>query len=62
MVELQEWMQILDERNALREAIQRVRELHKGNEVNTDYGSWNRCNCCWVRYPCLTVKALDGEK
>jgi len=56
-------MNELSEYKEMREAIARVRELHQ--EVNGD------CNICkntysngngWIKYPCPTIKALDGEQ
>ena len=58
------------------EAIQRVRELHKVKDdgccshcsEDTCWGcqEWadcRNCNCpCHGKYPCPTIKALDGEQ
>ena len=45
-------------------AIKRVRELHKPVEIGTDYGdNYGDLGCpiCNELYPCLTIKALDGN-
>jgi len=54
------------------EAIQRVRELHKEIDGNTSVcgdpdccGEYEEgyivCGHCYDDYPCMTIKALDGE-
>lgn len=56
----------------MREAIQRVRELHKGEQrfildkdilVCAECSGFNKFNepVIDVIYPCQTIKALDGE-
>ena len=48
---------------ALRDAIQRVRGLHKPETgTNHQYGGNKWCACCGEPYPCLTIWALDGGK
>ena len=65
MVELGQWVEVLNERDQLKYAIQRVRELHKPVD--------NYCDECsmylvedkysvYIGYPCDTIKALDGEQ
>jgi hypothetical protein len=55
------WLQV----NALRESIQRVRELHI--EINGPADD-RTCSACAVdehnypEYPCPTIKALDGDQ
>lgn len=47
----------LIEYKEMREAIQRVRKLHKPY--------WNEqefCDWCDLPYPCPTIQALDGEQ
>ena len=73
MEQLKVWSaEVLMEQNA---AIERVRELHKlgenivienthiidGKVNNTTYIAVN-CSECGDKYPCPTIKALDGEK
>ena len=41
-------------------AIQRVRELHTKSVVNDGFPS--QCTLCGYEYPCVTIKALDGEQ
>lgn len=51
--------------NKYKQAIQRVRELHKAIEVGTQYGdNFGDLGCpvCNELYPCPTIKALDGEQ
>ena len=56
----------LIEYKEMREAIQRVRELHKPDE----YDDCEHCSRIAIpdgsellaRYPCSTIKALDGEQ
>jgi len=58
--------QINAELSEAKQAIQRVRELHKPSEM---LGIWDAvCSVCtegdlhdYVEYPCPTIKALDGE-
>ena len=50
-------MEQLIEYKEMREAIARVRELHKPY--------WNEivfCQTCDYPYPCKTIQALDGEQ
>ena len=50
------------------ERVERVRELHKPQEVwMGNYEcvecSPSSCGCCsYVEYPCPTIKALDGDQ
>jgi len=55
------------------ESIQRVRELHKEIDGNTSIcgdpdccgeyiENYTICQHCTDDYPCMTIKALDGEK
>lgn len=57
---------IVDHNLEMQQAIERVRELHKPD-------NWNDCEHCSIiaspdgneylsRYPCPTIKALDGEQ
>ena len=41
-------------------AIQRVRELHCRYDAMDGYVNV-RCNCCGHPWPCLTIRALDGD-
>lgn len=50
----------LIEYKEMREAIQRVRELHKPDEDWPDLCAAPDCN--FGLYPCGTIKALDGEQ
>ena len=49
-------------------AVERVRELHKPIEDAGRLGIYNICKHCSelaeiaYKYPCETIKALDGEK
>ena len=55
----------LIEYKEIREAIQRVRELHVPQERYTFRGSRNyiMCqNCTNHFYPCPTIQALEGDK
>lgn len=58
-------MEHLIEYKEMREAIARVRELHKPSDF---YGNLKCSQCTWGRdespedYPCPTIKALDGEQ
>lgn len=63
-------MEHLIEYKEMREAIARVRELHKPSEedyfgpvcIECDFGRYS-CGCGgWVEWPCDTIKALDGEQ
>jgi len=57
-MEIEERAALLNERDQLKEAIQRVRELHElTHAVKTIW-----CDYCDVEYPCDTIKALDGEQ
>ena len=42
-------------------AIKRVRDLHQEVTVFGKGAEHTICNDCDVPYPCLTIKALDGE-
>jgi hypothetical protein len=48
------------------QAIQRVRDLHKSDNAEAylpEYAEGNqRCMECSERYPCATIRALDGEQ
>lgn len=52
------------ERTKLQSAIERVRELHKpvNYHSNNHKGEIAICLECKEKYPCPTIKALDGEK
>ena len=39
-----------------KQAIERVRKVHKPTEPNGDY-----CHQCGYTYPCDTIQALDGD-
>ncbi len=59
-------MNELIEYKEMREAIVRVRELHKPTlklftEI-IDRKPFQKCSWCEQRYPCPTIKALDGER
>lgn len=66
-MEIGERMALLNERDQLKEIIQRVRELHKPTKI---FGVTNLCSACsdeaegiWTTvYPCATIRALDGEE
>lgn len=45
----------------MREAIQRVRELHKPLQDKW-LSDLRWCAICEVEYPCPTIQALDGEQ
>lgn len=47
-------METLIEYRHMREAIQRLRELHKKDKYGT-------CDVCAVAYPCLTIRTLDND-
>lgn len=60
---------VWEELAELREAIARVRELHK--KIKTQWIDGYVCSVCaeytkgyeeWVKYPCPTIQALDGEQ
>lgn len=46
-------METLIEYKEMREAIVRVRELHKKDKFAT-------CDLCQTTYPCLTIRTLDN--
>jgi hypothetical protein len=56
---------ILEQRDAALEAIARVRALHQQYRGVPDYYTCAHCNQIgevqWVRWPCPTILALDGE-
>ena len=59
MVELGQWVEVLNERDQLKYAIQRVRELHEKRHLsNDDY----ICVYDDDLFPCATIEALDGEQ
>lgn len=44
----------------VKDAVKRVRELHKSIQLDPSWGE--HCSHCDQDYPCLTLKALDGEQ
>lgn len=56
----------LVEANEAKEAIERVREIHKPYVVSGMACSCcklsTECSVCDESYPCPTIKALDGEQ
>ena len=46
----------------LREALDRVQDLHSEQEITLPDGSWglNCQHCDGWEYPCATIKAMDG--
>lgn len=62
------WVKVSLEKQALEDAIERVRELHKPYELT--YAEETVCDVCYdqfgsfganLAYPCPTIKALDGN-
>lgn len=43
-------------------AIARVRELHSPTYGYNNEYALKQCAICEVKYPCPTIKALDGEQ
>jgi hypothetical protein len=58
------WVTTPSEAQRLQEAIQRVRELHKPTDCDCPVHSTDEiwCKNCYQDFPCLTIKALDGEQ
>lgn len=64
-------MEKLIEYKEMREAISRVRELHKPATISEGSIHTRYCTECaksisdaddFIQYPCPTIKALDGEQ
>ncbi|NBW22914.1 MAG: hypothetical protein EBR82_84715 [Caulobacteraceae bacterium] len=55
-------LKLRDELFMAKQAIARVRDLHKPEKCDPDCCTDIVCAGCQYNYPCPTIKALDGEQ